>query len=241
MGMISNNLQQVRAQITQACADCGRNPNEVALLAVSKTFGPEVVREAYAAGQRAFGENYVQEGVKKIALLRDLTGLEWHMIGPVQSNKTRVVSEQFDWVHSVDRLKTAERLSAQRPAHLAPLQVCIQVNIDGGLNKAGVKPEEAMALADSVSQLPHMQLRGIMVIPEPAINYVASCAVFQRAKALFGTIKQVHPGVDTLSMGMSADMAAALSQGSTMVRVGTAIFGRRDGVQPEGSGSALPA
>jgi PLP dependent protein len=241
MGMISNNLQQVRAQITQACADCGRNANEVALLAVSKTFGPEAVREAYAAGQRAFGENYVQEGVEKIALLRDLAGLEWHMIGPVQSNKTRVVSEQFDWVHSVDRLKTAERLSAQRPAHLAPLQVCIQVNIDGGLNKAGVKPEEAMALADSVSQLPHMQLRGIMVIPEPAINYVASCAVFQRAKALFGTIKQVHPGVDTLSMGMSADMAAALSQGSTMVRVGTAIFGRRDGVQPEGSGSALPA
>jgi PLP dependent protein len=230
MGMISNNLQQVRAQITQACADCGRNPNEVVLLAVSKTFGPEVVREAYAAGQRAFGENYVQEGVEKIALLRDLAGLEWHMIGPVQSNKTRVVSEQFDWVHSVDRLKTAARLSAQRPAHLAPLQVCIQVNIDGGLNKAGVKPEEAMALADSVSQLPHMQLRGIMVIPEPAINYVASCAVFQRAKALFGTIKQVHPGVDTLSMGMSADMAAALSQGSTMVRVGTAIFGRRDGV-----------
>jgi PLP dependent protein len=150
------------------------------------------------------------------------------MIGPVQSNKTRVVSEQFDWVHSVDRLKTAERLSAQRPAHLAPLQVCIQVNIDGGLNKAGVKPEEAMALADSVSQLPHMQLRGIMVIPEPAINYVAACAMFQRAKALFGTIKQAHPGVDTLSMGMSADMAAALSQGSTMVRVGTAIFGRRD-------------
>jgi PLP dependent protein len=228
MGMISNNLQQVRAQITQACADCGRNPNEVALLAVSKTFGPEVVREAYAAGQRAFGENYVQEGVEKIALLRDLVGLEWHMIGPVQSNKTRVVSEQFDWVHSVDRLKTAERLSAQRPAHLAPLQVCIQVNIDGGLNKAGVKPEEAMALADSVSQLPHMQLRGIMVIPEPAINYVAACAMFQRAKALFGTIKQAHPGVDTLSMGMSADMAAALSQGSTMVRVGTAIFGRRD-------------
>jgi PLP dependent protein len=228
MGMISNNLQQVRAQITQACADCGRNPNEVRLLAVSKTFGPEAVVEAYEAGQRAFGENYVQEGVEKIALLRDLAGLEWHMIGPVQSNKTRVVAEQFDWVHSVDRLKTAERFSAQRPAHLAPLQVCIQVNIDGGLNKAGVKPEEALALADSVSQLPHLQLRGIMVIPEPAINYAAACAMFQRAKALFDTIKLVHPGVDTLSMGMSADMASALSQGSTMVRVGTAIFGRRD-------------
>jgi PLP dependent protein len=228
MGMISSNLQLVHAQISQACADCGRNPNEVCLLAVSKTFGPEAVREAYAAGQRAFGENYIQEGVEKIALLQDLPGLVWHMIGPIQSNKTRVVAEQFDWVHSIDRLKTAERLSAQRPAHLAPLQVCIQVNIDGGLNKSGVKPEDAMALADSVSQLPQLQLRGLMVIPEPAINDIAACAKFQRARALFGSIKQQHAGMDTLSMGMSADLAAALSQGSTMVRVGTAIFGRRE-------------
>jgi PLP dependent protein len=232
MGMISSNLQLVHAQISQACADCGRNPNEVCLLAVSKTFGPEAVREAYAAGQRAFGENYIQEVVEKIALLQDLPGLQWHMIGPIQSNKTRVVAEQFDWVHSLDRLKTAERLSAQRPAHLATLQVCIQVNIDGGLNKSGVKPEDALALADSVSQLPGLQLRGLMVIPEPAINIVASCATFQRAKALFDALKQCHPGMDTLSMGMSADLAAALSQGSTMVRVGTAIFGRREPLPP---------
>lgn len=228
MGMISSNLQLVRAQISQACTDCGRNPNEVGLLAVSKTFGPEAVREAHAAGQRVFGENYIQEGVEKIALLQDLPGLQWHMIGPIQSNKTRVVAEQFDWVHSLDRLKIAERLSAQRPAHLAPLQVCIQVNIDGGLNKSGVKPEDALALANSVSQLPRMQLRGLMVIPEPAINDIAACATFQRARALFDAIKQRHPGMDTLSMGMSADLAAALSQGSTMVRVGTAIFGRRE-------------
>lgn len=231
MGMISSNLQLVHAQISQACADCGRNPNEVCLLAVSKTFGPEAVREAYAAGQRAFGENYIQEGVEKIALLQDLPGLVWHMIGPIQSNKTRVVAEQFDWVHSLDRLKTAERLSAQRPAHLAAFQVCIQVNIDGGLNKSGVQPQDALTLADSVSQLPHLQLRGLMVIPEPAINDIAARAIFQRARALFDALKLRHPGVDTLSMGMSADLAAALSQGSTMVRVGTAIFGRRN-LQP---------
>jgi PLP dependent protein len=200
----------------------------VALLAVSKTFGPQAVREAYEAGQRIFGENYIQEGVEKIALLSDLRDVVWHMIGPIQSNKTRVVAEQFAWVHSIDRLKTAERLSAQRPVHLPPLQVCIQINIDGGLNKAGVKPEEALALAHSVSGLPHLQLRGIMVIPEPAPDFIAACAIFQRATALFGIIKEQYAGVDTLSMGMSADMGAAIAQGSTMVRVGTAIFGRRD-------------
>jgi PLP dependent protein len=227
MGMISNNLQQVRAQIEKACTDCGRNPHEVGLLAVSKTFGPEAVREAHAAGQRAFGENYIQEGIEKIALLQDLRGLVWHMIGPVQSNKTRVVAEQFAWVHSLDRLKTAERLSAQRPTHLAPLQVCIQVNIDGGLNKSGVAPGEALALATAVHQLPQLQLRGIMVIPEPAIDLVATRAIFQRASELFDTLKSLHADLDTLSMGMSADMEAAIAQGSTMVRVGTAIFGKR--------------
>ena len=148
MTMIGDDLQQVRARIDRACAQAGRDPSAVRLLAVSKTFGPEAVREAHAAGQAAFGENYVQEGLDKIAALADLrAGLEWHCIGPLQSNKTRPVAEQFDWVHSIDRLKIAERLSAQRPAHLPPLQVCLQVNVDGGANKSGVPPEEALALA----------------------------------------------------------------------------------------------
>ncbi len=227
MGMISNNLQQVRAQIAQACTDCGRNANEVTLLAVSKTFGPEAVREAYAAGQRSFGENYIQEGEEKIASLQDLGDLVWHMIGPIQSNKTRVIAENFAWAHSVDRLKTAQRLSAQRPPHLPALQVCIQVNIDGGVNKSGVPPQDAQALAKEVAQLPHLQLRGIMVIPEPTIDLIAAAEIFQRARSLFDIISAQHAGVDTLSMGMSADLPAAIAQGSTMVRVGTAIFGKR--------------
>jgi PLP dependent protein len=227
MGMIYDNLQTVRAQIAAACADCGRNPNEVSLLAVSKTFGAEAVRQAYAAGQRQFGENYIQEGVDKIAELAGLQGLVWHMIGPIQSNKTRLVAEHFDWVHSVDRLKTAQRLSQQRPAHLPPLQVCIQVNIDGGANKSGVAPDEALELVAQVSALPQLCLRGLMVIPEPATDLVAARASFHWARDLFDTVKQRFPGCDTLSMGMSADMAAAVQQGSTMVRVGTAIFGQR--------------
>jgi PLP dependent protein len=225
--MIYDNLQTVRAQIAAACADCGRNPNEVSLLAVSKTFGAEAVRQAYAAGQRQFGENYIQEGVDKIAELAGLEGLVWHMIGPIQSNKTRLVAEHFDWVHSVDRPKTAQRLSQQRPAHLPPLQVCIQVNIDDGANKSGVAPDEALNLAAQVSALPQLRLRGLMVIPEPTTDLIAARASFHWARDLFGTIKQRFPGCDTLSMGMSADMAAAVQQGSTMVRVGTAIFGQR--------------
>jgi PLP dependent protein len=227
MGMIYDNLQTVRAQIAAACADCGRNPNEVSLLAVSKTFDAEAVRQAYAAGQRQFGENYIQEGVDKIAELTDLQDVVWHMIGPIQSNKTRAVAEHFDWVHSVDRLKIAERLSQQRPAHLPPLQVCIQVNIDDGANKSGIAPDEALALAAQVSALPQLCLRGLMVIPEPTTDLIAACAVFHWASSLFDTLKQHFASCDTLSMGMSADMAAAVQQGSTMVRVGTAIFGRR--------------
>ena len=227
MVTISDNLQSVYAQIAASCTECGRNANEVALLAVSKTFGPEAVREAYACGQRAFGENYIQEGIEKIALLADLPGIVWHMIGPIQSNKTRVVAEQFAWVHSIDRLKTAERLSAQRPPQLAPLQVCVQVNIDGGLNKSGVAPAEAALLVSAVAQLPGLQLRGIMVIPEPTTDLVAGRAIFQQAKDLFDAIKRQHGEVDTLSMGMSADMPLAVAAGSTMVRVGTAVFGRR--------------
>ena len=227
MVTITDNLQRVRAQIAASCTECGRNPNEVALLAVSKTFGPDAVRQAYAAGQREFGENYIQEGVEKIALLADLPGIVWHMIGPIQSTKTRVVAEHFAWVHSIDRLKTAERLSAQRPPQLAPLQVCVQINMDGGLNKSGVAPDEALQLANAVAQLPGLQLRGMMVIPEPTADLAVARAIFQSAKDLFGAMKHQHPELDTLSMGMSADMQLAVAAGSSMVRVGTAIFGQR--------------
>lgn len=227
MGMISDNLQRLRGQIAIACTECGRNTNEVTLLAVSKTFGADAVREAYGAGQREFGENYIAEGVEKIAQLTDLTGLQWHMVGPIQSNKTRLVAENFAWVHSIDRYKTAQRLSEQRPSHLAPLQVCLQVNIDGGANKSGVAPQELYALAQQVSQQPQLQLRGMMVIPEPAINLEAAQAVFTRTYELFDSLKSLYPLVDTLSMGMSSDMAVAVQHGSTMVRVGTAIFGQR--------------
>lgn len=225
--MISDNLASVKAQIQAACGEFARPPNAVQLLAVSKTFPAQAVRDAYAAGQRCFGENYIQEGVDKTQALVDLPDLEWHMIGPIQSNKTRLVAEHFHWVHSVDRLKIAQRLSEQRPSRLAPLQVCLQVNIDGGENKSGCLPAEAFDLAVEMSKLPNMQLRGIMVIPEPAPDFIAVCAAFIPAKALFLSIKEHIPSFDTLSMGMSADLRAAVKEGSTVVRVGTAIFGSR--------------
>lgn len=227
MSMISDNLASVKAQIQAACGEFARPPNAVQLLAVSKTFPAQAVRDAYAAGQRCFGENYIQEGVDKTQALVDLPDLEWHMIGPIQSNKTRLVAEHFHWVHSVDRLKIAQRLSEQRPSRLAPLQVCLQVNIDGGENKSGCLPAEAFDLAVEMSKLPNMQLRGIMVIPEPAPDFIAVCAAFIPAKALFLSIKEHIPSFDTLSMGMSADLRAAVKEGSTVVRVGTAIFGSR--------------
>ena len=226
MTTIARNLQDVRARIATACQLAGRNVEEVTLLAVSKTFGAEAVRTAAAAGQRAFGENYVQEGIDKIAQLRDLA-LEWHCIGPLQSNKTRPVAEHFDWVHTVDRLKIAERLSAQRPEGLGPLNVCIQVNIDGGPTKSGVAPADALALARAVAALPRLKLRGIMTIPEPAPDFEAACAVHARVRALFDQLNAEGLGLDTLSMGMSADLEAAVAAGSTMVRIGTAIFGVR--------------
>lgn len=227
MGMIYDNLQTVRAQISAACKECGRNPNEVSLLAVSKTMPADAVRQAYAAGQREFGENYIQEGVDKIGQLADLPGAVWHMIGPIQSNKTRDVAAHFDWVHSVDRLKIAQRLSEQRPAHLPPLNVCIQVNIDGGANKSGVLPQEALALALAVRSLPGLALRGIMAIPEPAIDLIASSLILASVKSLFLSLKADCTELDTVSMGMSADLQAAIAKGSTVVRVGTAIFGQR--------------
>ena len=230
MTMIGDKLQQVQARIVTACTAAGRDPASVRLLSVSKTFPPEALREAHAAGQHAFGENYVQEGLAKIEALADLRAtIEWHCIGPLQSNKTRVVAEQFDWVHSVDRLKIAERLSAQRPAGLPPLQVCLQVNVDGGANKSGVPAEEALALARAVAALPQLQLRGLMAIPEPAPDFAAQRELFLRAAAVFDRIRADGLALDVLSLGMSADLEAAIAAGSTMVRVGSAIFGIRGG------------
>lgn len=226
MTSIASKLQHVRARIATACQQAGRSVEDVTLLAVSKTFGADAVRAAAAAGQRAFGENYVQEAADKIASLRDLP-LEWHCIGPLQSNKTRPVAEQFDWVHTVDRLKIAERLSAQRPETLAPLNVCLQVNIDGGPTKSGVAPHEALALARAVAALPRLRLRGLMTIPEPAADFEAARAVHARTRALFDQLNAEGLGLDTLSMGMSADLEAAIAAGSTLVRVGTAVFGSR--------------
>ena len=223
---IADNLAQVHAQIEAACQAAGRTAGSVQLLAVSKTWGADAVRAAHAAGQSAFGENYIQEAVDKITALRDLP-LQWHCIGPIQSNKTRLVAEHFDWVHSIDRLKIAQRLSAQRPAHLPPLQVCLQVNVDGGANKSGVSPQELPALALAVAALPHLRLRGLMTIPEPAESEAQMRAVHRQAKALFDSLREQGLPLDTLSMGMSADLAAAIAEGSTLVRVGTAIFGQR--------------
>ena len=223
---IADNIARVRVQIQTACQASGRAADSVQLLAVSKTWGPDAVRQAHAAGQTAFGENYIQEAVDKINALRDLP-LQWHCIGPIQSNKTRLVAEHFDWVHSVDRLKIAQRLSEQRPEHLPPLQVCIQVNVDGGDNKSGVSPQELPELAQAVAALPRLQLRGLMTIPEPAETPVQMLAVHAQAKALLEGLRQQGLLLDTLSMGMSADMAEAIAEGSTLVRVGTAIFGQR--------------
>lgn len=228
MTTIADQLQQVRARIVKACATAGRDAAGVQLLAVSKTFGPEAVREAHAAGQRAFGENYVQEALDKIEALKDLRAqLQWHCIGPLQSNKTRAVAEHFDWVHSVDRLKIAQRLSAQRPPHLRPLQLCLQVNVDGGANKSGVVPTELPALAHAVAALPHVQLRGLMAIPEPADGFEAQKALFEAVVRPYEQLRAAGLPLDTLSLGMSADLEAAVAAGSTLVRVGTAIFGRR--------------
>lgn len=241
MTTIAQSLAAVRERMVAACIAAGRAPGAVRLLAVSKTFGADAVREAVLAGQTAFGENYVQEGVAKIAALAD-RALEWHCIGPLQSNKTRPVAEHFDWVHTVDRLRIAQRLSEQRPKDRAPLQVCIQVNIDGGASKAGVAPDEAEALACEVARLSGLRLRGLMTIPEPAPDFEAALAVHRRARALFDALNAGGLGLDTLSMGMTADLEAAIHAGSTLVRVGTAIFGGRDyGAAPPSLTSSPPA
>jgi PLP dependent protein len=226
MTTIADKLQSVRERIAAACAAAQRPVNEVTLLAVSKTFGPDAVREAHACGQTAFGENYIQEAVEKIELLRDLP-LQWHCIGPIQSNKTRLVATHFAWVHTIDRLKIAQRLSQQRPESMPPLQVCVQVNIDGAPTKAGVAPQDVAALARELAALPRLQLRGLMTIPEPAADFAAQKAVHQRTRALFDELRGQGLAIDTLSMGMTADLEAAIAAGSTMVRIGTAIFGAR--------------
>jgi len=226
MTTIGLNLHTVRERMAAACAAAQRPVEDVTLLAVSKTFGPDAVRQAHQAGQRAFGENYIQEAVEKMALVADLP-IEWHCIGPIQSNKTRLVAQHFDWAHTVDRLKIAQRLSDQRPEDKPPLSVCIQVNIDGGASKSGVAPDEVEALAREVAGLPRLRLRGLMTLPEPAEGFEAQRVVHERAGALFRQLRASGLELDTLSMGMSADLEAAIAAGSTLVRVGTAIFGGR--------------
>ncbi len=228
--VLRDNLQTVQARIAAACAASGRSADSVQLLAVSKTFTADDVRQVAACGQRDFGENYIQEGVDKITALQGgAQALVWHCIGPMQSNKTKLVAEHFDWAHTVDRLKIAQRLSDQRPAHLPPLNVCLQVNIDGGETKSGIAPTEVLALAAEVAKLPHLVLRGLMTIPDPVEGFDAQVAVHAKARALFDEVKAALnlPQFDTLSMGMTGDLEAAVQAGSTMVRVGTAIFGGR--------------
>lgn len=228
MGTISENIQQLHRRITLACEQASRPVHSVTLLVVTKTFPADDVRAAVTAGERRFGENYVQEGVDKITALQDLRNqIEWHLIGPLQSNKTRVVAEHFDWVHSVDRLKIAQRLSEQRPPHLPPLQLCLQVNISEEASKSGVAPSELPALAREVARLPRVQLRGLMAIPEPASTLDGQRAPHRALAQLFAQLQQDGLALDTLSIGMSADLEAAILEGATMVRVGTAVFGAR--------------
>jgi len=228
MASIAVKLQQVRERIAAACVVAQRPVQSVTLLAVTKTFGPQAVRDAHAAGQHAFGENYVQEALEKMQALVDLRGqIEWHLIGPLQSNKARVVAAQFDWVHTVDRLKVAERLSALRPEGLPPLQVCLQVNVSGELSKSGVQPDHTLALAQAVAVLPRLHLRGLMAIPEPQGDFAAQRAPHHALARLLFELNATGLALDTLSMGMSADLEAAVAEGATIVRVGSAIFGER--------------
>lgn len=228
MATIASNIQQVRARIAAACAAVRRPVESVTLLSVSKTVDAGAVREAVAAGECRFGENYVQEGLDKIAALADLRAqIEWHLIGPLQSNKTRAVAEHFDWVHSIDRLKIAERLSDQRPAGLGPLQVCLQVNISGESSKRGLSPTETAAVAHAVARLPRLVLRGLMAIPEPASDPEQQRRPHRALCQLMAGLQAEGLVLDTLSMGMSGDLETAVAEGATLVRVGTAIFGQR--------------
>jgi pyridoxal phosphate enzyme (YggS family) len=226
MASIAENISTVREEISKAAVGCGRPAASVALLAVSKTQGPDKVLEAYAAGQRDFGENYVQEALGKISAL-PLPGLCWHFIGPIQSNKTREIAEHFQWVHSVDRLKIAQRLSAQRSADLGPLNICIQVNISGEGSKSGVALPEVTGLCEAISGLENICLRGLMAIPAPCDDNEQQRLTFRPLAQLLQRLAAKYPQMDTLSIGMSGDFMAAIAEGSTIVRVGTTIFGAR--------------
>jgi PLP dependent protein len=226
MTTIAARLQAVKARIEAAALAAGRRPSEVGLLAVSKSFSDKEILEAYGAGQRAFGENFVQEGVEKVAALSGLM-IEWSFIGPLQSNKTRLVAEHFDWVHSVDRLKIAQRLALARPPSRTPLQICIQVNISGEATKSGIAPDEALALSQKVAGLSGLCLRGLMAIPEPTGESISLRRQFRMLREIRDEIVRHGVAMDTLSMGMSDDLEAAIAEGSTLVRVGRAIFGPR--------------
>lgn len=230
MSTIVQNLQAVDASIVAAADAAGRSRNDVQLLAVSKTFPAEAVLEAAAAGQYAFGENYLQEALDKIAAVSHAlpaSPMEWHFIGPIQSNKTRPIAASFAWVHTVERLKIAQRLSEQRPPELGPLNVCLQVNISGEASKSGVTPEALPELARAVAQLPHLRLRGLMAIPEAQAQADRQRAAFRQLRVLYDRLCADGLALDTLSMGMSADLGAAIAEGATIVRVGSAIFGSR--------------
>lgn len=226
MTTIATNLQAVRLRIARACKEEHRAPSEVTLLAVGKTFAAAAIREAAEAGQREFGENYVQEALVKQDALPNL-GLIWHFIGPLQSNKTRPIAQAFQWVHSLDREKIARRLSDARPASLPPLQVCIEVNLSGEGSKSGVAPAELAALARQVASLPRLKLRGLMAVPEPTTDVALQRRRFAQLRALKDELAREGLALDTLSMGMSADLEAAIAEGATIVRIGTAIFGER--------------
>ena len=231
MSTIEQNLQAVRESIAQAAAEAQRAPADVTLLAVSKTFGADAVLAAMRAGQAAFGENYLQEALDKIALVTEAAPQHvpaWHFIGPIQSNKTRPIAEHFDWVHTVEREKIAVRLSEQRPAGLPDLNICLQVNISGEASKSGVTPADLPALARAVAQLPRLRLRGLMAIPEPETDVNLQRAAFAQLRVLYQQLKADGLALDTLSMGMSADLRAAVLEGATIVRVGSAIFGSRN-------------
>jgi len=239
-----NGWQGVVARVARAAGAVGRNPATVRILAVSKTFGAEAVRDVHAAGARAFGENYVQEGLAKRAALADLADIEWHLIGPVQSNKARAAAEAFAWVHTIDRLRLAERLSALRAGAAMPLNVCVQVNISGESTKSGVSPEEAPALARGVAALPGLALRGFMGIAEPTSDVARQRTQFRIARECLERCRAEGLALDTLSMGMSDDFEAAIAEGATLVRIGSAIFGprvRRAGSQATPAGDGSPA
>jgi len=226
MTAILSNLQAVHAAIDQAALQAQRDAATITLLAVSKTVPASVLREAYSLGQQAFGENFVQEALDKMHALRDLP-LQWHFIGPIQSNKTRAIAENFSWVHSVDRLKIAQRLSDQRPGNLPPLNVCLQINVSGEATKGGVAPDDAEALAHAIAILPRLKLRGLMAIPAPAEELPVQRAAFAKMREMLKSLNNSGLNLDTLSMGMSHDLTAAILEGATIVRVGTAIFGSR--------------